>query len=34
MQPGEKIKPFQPQGPFWPGWGEELNQNTLDMVEE
>jgi len=30
----EKFESFQPQGPFWPIWGEDMNQGTLDLLEE
>lgn len=29
-----KFESFKPQGPFWPIWGEDMNQGTLDLLEE
>ena len=34
LEAQEKFKTFQNEDPFWPAWGEELNQGELDRLNE
>jgi hypothetical protein len=34
LEAAEKFKTFQNEDPFWPTWGEDLNQIELDRLKE
>lgn len=34
MEAAEKFKTFHHDDPFWPTWGEDLNQGELDRLKE
>jgi hypothetical protein len=34
LEAAEKFKIYQNEDPFWPTWGEDLNQNELDRLTE
>jgi len=34
LEAAEKFKTFENEDPFWPTWGEDLNQNELDRLKE
>ena len=34
LEAQEKFKIFQNEDPFWPAWGEDLNQDELDRLKE
>ena len=34
LEAAEKFKIYQNEDPFWPTWGEDLNQNELNRLKE
>ena len=34
VEAAEKFKAFQNDDPFWPTWGEDMNQDELDRLNE
>jgi hypothetical protein len=34
LEAAEKFLTFQNEDPFWPVWGEDLNQAELDRLNE